>query len=63
MVHMGTGGFNPMMITAGIEKLSAAPVPTMAASGTARLLDGGKWTSWTLFWSGIGIACLISGVL
>lgn len=61
--NMGTGGFVHMEITAGIEKLTNAPIPTlMSESGTAKSWDGSGRTTWTMLWSSLGVTFLMIAV-
>lgn len=60
--HRGPGGYAPMQITAGIEKLTNAPVPTMTESGTTKSLDANGRNTWTMLWGSLGITFLISTV-
>ncbi|KAE9979073.1 hypothetical protein EG328_001105 [Venturia inaequalis] len=58
----GIGGYAPMQITAGIDKLISAPVPTITDSGAASCWGGNGRSSWTMLWSGLGITFLIIAV-
>ncbi|QDS76885.1 hypothetical protein FKW77_003795 [Venturia effusa] len=59
----GHGGYAPMQITAGIDKLTNAPDVQVTASGTAKVFGGGRRTTWTMLWSSLGITFLIITVL
>lgn len=60
--HSGPGGYAPMQITAGIEKLTNAPVPTMTKSGTSKSLDANGRKTWTMLWGSLGITVLMNTV-
>ncbi|TLD31935.1 TFIIH basal transcription factor complex p47 subunit [Venturia nashicola] len=58
----GRGGYATMQITAGIEKLTNAPMPTLIESGTAKSWDGSGRGTWTMLWGSLGITFFMTTV-